>query len=574
MSLTFSEQAALTRLYADRIRRSAVAQVMGSPLLRWQFGAPVADELLLVPQELRTADPSFRDELRQGLFGLSGVVAQLGDGSVFDLKPPNENWATELHGFGWLRHLRGSREEDCRTLARSSVLDWIARFANRGAPEWRPEVVGRRLISWLSNADMLLDNVTPADYDSMASSLGAQLVHLAAHWIDAPPGYGRLLSLISISTGAHCIAGHDALAERMTPILMAELDKQVLADGGHISRNPNVVVELLLDLLPLRTCFVARHRPVPDRIEACVARLLGFLRFLRLGDGSVGRFNGMGATPFDSVATLLGYDAAPESPLTRAGNSCFAKLEAGRTIVLADYGAPPPLEFAGKASAGCLSFELSVGPHAVFVNGGAPGPTDQDWLAASRATASHNTLVIGARSSARLVRGALLERLVGGVPLKGPARTHGTVNPVTGGTVFDGHHDGYGGDFALLHQRSLTLEQDGRRLSGVERLTSDRTHATRLPRDVAYAVHFHLAPDVSCRLSDDPGLVTLTLPDRSHWYFRSEKATVSIEEGVHYADLVGPRRTQQIVLRGACFGDSTIRWWFSAMADVGAKSTD
>lgn len=570
MSLSFSDQAALTRLYADRIKRSAMAYMMGSPMLRWQFGAAVADELLLVPQELRTADPSFADELRQGLFGLAGAVARLGDGSVFDLKPPTAVWSHELHGFGWLRHLRAAHAEDCRSLARTCVIDWIARSGNRGAAEWRPDVTGRRIISWLSNADMLLDGVSPADYDSVAASLGTQLVHLAAHWVDAPPGYGRLLSLIATLTGAHCIAGHDALAQRIAPLLAAELNRQILADGGHVSRNPAVVTELLLDLLPLRTCFVARQQKVPAEIEACVGRMLRFVRFLRLGDGSVGRFNGMGATPYDSLATLLGYDAAPEAQPTLAANSHYARLEAGPITLLVDHGVPPPLEYAGQATASCLSFELSVGSQAVFVNGGAPGPADQDWLSASRATAGHNTLVLGARSSARMLRSRLAERLVGGIPLKSPTRASGTVTAVAGGLVFDGSHDGYGADFALLHQRTLTLEQEGRRLAGVERLTSDRSHATRLPKDVAYAVHFHVAPGVACRLSDDPGLVTLTLPDRSHWYFRTEKSTISIEDSVHYADLVGPRRTQQIVLRGACFGETTIRWWFSGMGDVGA----
>ena len=33
--------------------------------------------------------------------------------------------------------------------------------------------------------------------------------------------------------------------------LSAELDRQILPDGGHISRNPQIAVDLLLDLLPL-----------------------------------------------------------------------------------------------------------------------------------------------------------------------------------------------------------------------------------------------------------------------------------------------------------------------------------
>ena len=37
--------------------------------------------------------------------------------------------------------------------------------------------------------------------------------------------------------------------------LVAEIERQILPDGGHISRNPGALIELLLDLLPLRQAF-------------------------------------------------------------------------------------------------------------------------------------------------------------------------------------------------------------------------------------------------------------------------------------------------------------------------------
>ena len=55
-----------------------------------------------------------------------------------------------------------------------------------------------------------------------------------------------------------CIAGHERRLAQSQKLLVAELERQVLPDGGHISRNPWVLVELLLDLLPLRRCFAAR----------------------------------------------------------------------------------------------------------------------------------------------------------------------------------------------------------------------------------------------------------------------------------------------------------------------------
>ena len=90
--LTVSERTRLARLATDRVRRAAMARLLGSPLLRWRYGAPIADELLIVPQDLRTADPSFADEVEAGHFGFAGACAYIGDGSPFDLPPPSADW--------------------------------------------------------------------------------------------------------------------------------------------------------------------------------------------------------------------------------------------------------------------------------------------------------------------------------------------------------------------------------------------------------------------------------------------------------------------------------------------------
>jgi uncharacterized heparinase superfamily protein len=568
-TLTFADQAATARLAADRIRRSAMARAMRSRLLRWQFGPPIAEELLLVPQELRTADPSFADEHAQGLFGLGGAVAHIGEGSVFDLPPPSTGWSRELHGFGWLRHLRAADAQDASRSARDAVLVWIARYGSgHDRTAWLPDVIARRIMSWIANADILLQDSSPEEYDRITDSLGAQLIRLSASWGDTPTGYPRLICLTALMMGSLCIAGHDKLADITEPQLNSVLEAQLLDDGGHICRNPAVVIDILLDLLPLRTCFQVRRRPVSPAFEQALLRMLRFVRFLRLGDGSLGRFNGMGASPFDSLATLLGYDPAPDEPLGAAPSSRYAKLARGATIILADIGPPPPLTHAAHASAGALSFELSVGTQPVFVNGGTPGPADEDWLSASRATASHNTLTLGARSSAQMVKSPLLSRLIGGTPLRFPNQVEGTVATRPTESILECHHNGYLEEFSLIHKRRLMLDASGTKLAGEDSIVSGRSNTTRLRRDIPYAIHFHLHPDLVCRHGEDPNLATIQLPDGKIWYFRSEKATLSIEDSIHFADLVGPRNAQQIVLRGACFGDTSIRWSFSRLGQV------
>ena len=564
--LTFAEQSRLARLVAERARRGAVARVLSSRLLRWRYGAPVADELVIIPQDLRTADASFAGEIAHGHFGLAGRVANLTtSGSPFDLRPPSEDWARELHGFGWLRHMKAAGDETATATALQLTRAWIERSRSRSGVAWEPAVLGRRLMSWIANAGFLLNNVEQAVYDQITDSLADQLIHLSATWRDAPDGYPRLLALTALTYGDLCVAGHEHRLGEVQAMLAAELKRQILPDGGHLSRNPAVLVELLMDFLPLRQCFASRQRPVPKALEAAITRMQPMLRHMRLGDGTLARFNGAGAPSIDLMATAIAYDSMPVGQLAESNHSGYARLQCGAVVLIADVGAPPPLELAGKACAGALSFELSVGTMLVFVNGGAPGPAEDEWRALSRATASHNTLCVANTSSSKLVRHPLLARLVGGMPIRFPSHVTCVTARTDDGDLIDASHDGYLAGFELVHRRKLVLTADGSRLFGVDQLGPQKG-ALRLARDVPFAIHFHLGPQLPCDQKGE-GVAELRLRDGQTWRFTATGAQLSVEPSVHYADLAGPSRALQIVLRGATWGETAVHWRFERIAE-------
>lgn len=564
--LKFSERLRITHLAADRLRRGAISSVLYSPPFRWQFGASTAEQLLIVPQDLRTADPSFWDELEIGQFGLAGSVALADEISPFDVMPPSEAWARALHGFGWLRHLAAAGRPEARETARLLAAEWAARHRGGGGGiAWEPHVTGRRLISWLSHSGLLLEDADAETYEVVTESLGIQLVRLAAGWRLSPSGYPRILSLLSLLLAQLCISGHEGQVAETEKLFVQELERQILPDGGHIGRNPGILVELILDLLPLRQCFVARSRPTPPQLGEALRAMLGMLKYMRLGDGMLARFNGMGVASPAGLATVLVYDDNPGNTPAAAPASRYVRLERGASVLIMDAGPPPPLEAAAEAHAGCLSFELSVGTALMIVNGGAPGSASAEWRAASRATASHNTLCLGEKSSSKLIRHKTLEELVGGAPIRFPDEVSVKVESHDGCLEISADHDGYMRRFDLMHARTLSLNASGRRLLGIDRLAG-KQGTLRLRQDVPFAIHFHLHPQVRCRRGDNPSVAIIELPGGDTWWFSLEGARLAIEESTYFADSAGPRRALQIVARGATFGETEVRWVLEGQA--------
>ncbi len=202
-----------------------------------------------------------------------------------------------------------------------------------------------------------------------------------------------------------------------------ELQRQILPDGGHVGRDPGAIIEILLELLPLRQAYASRNIAPPPALLNAIDRMMPMLRFFRHSDGSFARFNGMGATPADLLLTLLAYDESRGAPLSNAPHSGYQRLEAGGGVLIMDVGRAPPIEMSLEAHAGCLAFEFSSPKqNMLIVNCGMPPTAREDWRQLARATAAHSTVTFNDASSARFVTSPTFRRVLGGAPmLDGPS---------------------------------------------------------------------------------------------------------------------------------------------------------
>lgn len=557
--LSLTERLKIRSLAVEQSRRRMVTRTLSSPLLRWRYGSSSADQILIVPQELRAADPSFWTEVENGQFGLASEVADLKGASPFGVPPPSRAWERELHGFGWLRHMAAAENDEAANMARQLVREWLAPKRRFSAIAEEPAVIGRRLMSWIAQANLLLEGTDAKSYTAIMSSIGTQIIQLSATWRNAPEGVPRLVSLIALVLADLAVEGHDRNLRDAQDALTDELRRQILSDGGHISRNASVLADLVLDLLPLGQCFQARGRQAPDEIAATVKKALAFLRFMRLGDGMLARFNGVSTGSPAALATVLGYSGGELDAVALAEASGYSRLERGETIVICDTGSPPPLEMSTEAQAGALSFEITSRARLLFVNGGFPGPADRSWDSVARATASHNTLTLAETSSSRLVRHDKLEALVGGLPIRGPDLVAARLSDEGGRAVLAAAHDGYVKRFGLMHTRRLQLSLSGDLLEGIDRLEPPQGQL-RLRTDLPYAIRFHLHPESRCERGPTRGQVRVRLQDGQIWLFAVEASDIGIEESLYFVDSAGPRPAQQIVLRGTTFGETEVRW--------------
>jgi uncharacterized heparinase superfamily protein len=559
-----AERARLSLFLARLLLRRLLGGITAHPAVSWLLSFGKVDRLLVAPQDLRTADATRAAEIYAGRFAFAGKIVVCDARSPFEMAPPSEDWAVALFGFGWLRHLRAADSAITRSNARSLLDEWISVTRARNAYAWRPDVMARRIISWLSQSPLLLDESDPEFYRRFMRSLARQVRQLRHILWEARDGVPRLQGAIALVYAALCMSGQQRQIKPATKRLSEELTRQILPDGGHISRNPGALIELLLDLLPLRTLFTARNIAPPAALLNAIDRMMPMLRFFRHGDGTVALFNGMGPTPADLLTTILIYDDARGAPLTNAPHCGYQRIESGGSLVLMDTGGPPPLAVSQEAHAGCLAFEFSASQQRIIINCGVPVIGRDNWRQPARATAAHSTATLNDTSSCGFLESRPIKRMLQGVPIvAGPHVISIAREEQPNGIVLRTSHDGYAELFNIVHHRVLMLSHDGQKLDGEDLFTPARGDTLAAGRD-QFALRFHLHPSIKANRLADGRSAMLLMPNKEVWTFSVYEDRLDIEESVYLAAAQGPRRTSQVVIYGRARKAMRVQWTLAA----------
>src|ERR1700680_3459885 len=176
------------------------------PLAALFYWTSPGERLVIAPQELRTADPTRASEVYAGRFAFGGKIVICDGRSPFEMDPPSDEWAEMLLGFTWLRHLRAAESGITRANARALVDEWISLQSSWEPTAWRSDVVARRIISWLSQAPLLLHEADARFYRRFLRNLTRQVRFLRKVMAASRDGLPRLQATMALTYAALCMA--------------------------------------------------------------------------------------------------------------------------------------------------------------------------------------------------------------------------------------------------------------------------------------------------------------------------------------------------------------------------------
>lgn len=538
-------------------RRTACrAAILRLRMFRHAVQAP--ERLIVAPTDLRAVDAHVAEEIINGRFPLAGRLLETGGKSPFNFSLPSRAFAIRLHGFGWLRHMRTRKSELHSNVARSIVNGWLSLHGGRiEGIAWEIDVTAQRVIAWLSHSPVVLHNADRTFYRRFMRSLAIQVRYLRRMAPYSPPGEVRFRLRIALAMASIAMPARASTLRKAAEALDREFDSQILPDGGHISRNPRVGLELLLDLLPLRQTYVNLGHDLPQKLISGIDRMYPALRFFRHQDGDLALFNGATSTLANELVSLLRYDETAGEPFKAMPYSRYQRLAAGKTVVIADTGLPPTGRLSRTAHAGCLSFEMSSGRYRFIVNAGSPKFSGRRYIQAARTTAAHSTVTVDDTSSSRFAASEFVSNIIS-EPVTNVVVERDVADD--GRDVIKASHDGYVKPFGVLHQRELTLNATGLIVTGCDRLLA--AEGEEVEGDVRAVARFHVHPAINLKQMDRESIM-MTAPDGESWLFSAPGNDVLISEDVFFADASGICGSDQIEIALSYRDRPEIRWFLS-----------
>jgi len=482
--------------------------------------------LVAVPRDHVLGDRARGDALLAGRLQLGNAELALADldfGSV----GTRGALARELHGFSWLRDLAASasREKGAR-LAEAIAGRWLIAHGSRPDDAWAPDLWGERILYWTAYAPYILSSRDAGYRSALLNTLARGARHLDANADKAAPGLPRIAAWAGALVAALTLQGAHKRLSRAESGLMRALAAAQFEDGGLMTRSPHEQV-LLVDRLGLvRAAYFAAKQGLPDALDNAAAAALAALHGVTMGDGGLSSWQGGNPGDPARLAALVEGCGLRARPLRQARGWGYQRLSALGTIIVVDAAPPPSQRMAAVGCASTLAIEISDGAQRLVVNCGGPGriPTglSNDLVQALRSTAAHSTVTLGDSNSTAILPDGTLGKGVTDVTLE-----RSEDNDCS---RIEASHDGYVKGYGLIHQRRLSLGNDGKEVRGEDRLIPKGRR--RIKESAPYAIRFHLAPGVEATVTADGMGALLRSAGAPPWNFRCRGAMLQVEESL------------------------------------------
>ena len=458
-----------------------------------------------------------------------------------------------LHSFLWLNKLD---RKNSKIITKKIITSWINTFFNYDPNVWEMEITAKRIIAWVSNADITIENSDKAYKEKIFLSLIKQSNFLSKNLKNLFYNPSKIICSSAIILFSMMFKEYEPNYKTRIKEL-EKIIKNYFDDSGFPkSRNPEELFICIKYLILIREWHKEAQIPIPDFLNDIISKCGACYALLSCSNKQFPLFNGtteINYKDYDVFLKNLKYKFINKNNEI----ADLIKVKKKKFEFFIDCGDPPSNIFAKHYQAGCLSFELISNKQKVICNSGYGKYLSPKFLSLSRSTAAHSTLYINDTSSCIFQKNRIINKVYGSSLIHKHKIIKKSYTEDENFYFITAGHNGYEKKFGYIHTRSIKISKKEDKIFGHDELKKTKKYSNSLN----YFIRFHVYPDTKIVKTTSGNSILISLSNGEGWSLISEENNFSIEKNIFFGNKSRIINNESISLSGKITGEIvSIKW--------------
>ena len=447
------------------------------------------------------------------------------DSKTFWNKQSTKKDKRALHSFYWLSLID---RKNNTLIIQNIISEWIGKNNNYKKTIWDSAILSKRVISWILNADIILNNTDKSFKNSFLQSIIIQINHLKKN-VKFQNNDSKKIEVISAILLSGLVFkeysdNFDSALKELKKLIENFFD----TEGFPINKNPADLIKFSKYLILIKECSKDAQNYIPDYIDEIIEKNLNCLTSIKTPNEETPLFNGNTESKVEDYFNYiknLNYKLSNNSK-TLVGNIQIVKNK--KHSIFFDVGEPPKKHYSNSYQSGPLSFEYFINEDKIITNCGFGIQISKKAELLSRLTSAQSTLCLGDTSVTKFERNKLVNKAFG-TSVKNSFKIFDTIyKDNTSSITITASHNAYEKKFGYIHKRSIEIVKKNNELFGSDYLIKKTDNAS----NTNYSIRFHLYPGITAVKTIGGSSILLQIEKNKSLVFTSSKENISIEKSI------------------------------------------
>ena len=406
------------------------------------------------------------------------------DANVFWLEDKRKE-TKQLHNFFWLNLI--DRKTDYKNI-KKIIYVWMLKNSKYKKEIWETSTLSARVISWILNSDIILNNSTFDFRKNFLNCIVSQTNHLKRN-IKFEKDLSKKLEILTAIILSGLVfkeyeENFDNAIKELENLVKIYFDK----DGFPLSRNPSDLVFFSKYLIFCKEVIKDSQKYIPEFLEDIIKKNLNCIHFIKTPNQQLPLFNGANITKLKQIEKYL--ENHKPNKIDNLGG--LFKIKFKNHFLLIDVKSPPQKKFSQSYQSGPLSFEYFLDGIKIITNSGFGNHISKKAELLSRLTACQSTLTINETTVTKFERNEMINKVFGN-SIKNSFKSFDFIKKNENDLIgCSASNNGYERNFGCIHKREVYISKKDNFLKGTDHILKVKDGFP-----IRYAFRFHINPELN-----------------------------------------------------------------------------